>query len=178
MVIANDKINAEKLERATGIILSLQKELPAYIQKGHGPFLAAIFDEDGNLIAKEANSVVSEKCSHNHAEMNVIKKAEQVLKTYDLSHHNLSLYVTSEPCMMCLGGIMWSGIRAVYYGVSSKQVEKITVFDKGFKPDWLAEFKRRGITVYGEIGVDEGEKVLKEYVKNGHLVYQPERESV
>lgn len=177
MVIANEEINPEKVQRAEAIILSLQKELPAYIGRGHGPFLAAVFDEEGNLIAKEANSVVSEKCSHNHAEMNAIKKAEQVLKTYDLSSKNLSLYVTSEPCMMCLGGIMWSGIRHVYYGVSSKRVEEITGFDEGFKPDWLTEFKRRGISVYGEIGVKAGEEVLKQYVQNGHPVYRPEREA-
>ena len=76
-----------------------------------------------NWFLKKANSVVGEQCSHNHAEMNAIKSAEKKLSTYDLSKYNLSLYVTSEPCIMCLGGIMWSGIKAVYYGVPSKVVE-------------------------------------------------------
>lgn len=174
-VIANEEINQKKLEQAQKIILQLQRELPDYIAKGHGPFLAAVYDDKGNLIAKTANSVVSEKCSHNHAEMNVIKATEKALDTYDLSAHNLSLYVTSEPCMMCLGGIMWSGIKAVYYGVPSKRVEEITGFDEGFKPDWLNEFKNRGITVYGNIEVEAGERVLQEYVSGGHTVYQPER---
>lgn len=174
-IIANEEINQSKLKKAQEIILQLQKEMPAYIAKGHGPFLAAIYDEKGNLIAQMANSVVSENCSHNHAEMNTIKEAEKVLNTYDLSSYNLSLYVTSEPCMMCLGGIMWSGIKAVYYGVPSKRVEEITGFDEGFKPDWLNEFKKRGITVYGNIEVEAGEQVLKDYVSGGHTVYRPER---
>ena len=174
-IFANEDLNPEKIIKAEKIILSLQKELPDYIQKGHGPFLAAIYDEKGNLIAKTANSVMAENCSHNHAEMNVIKEAERVLKTYDLSPYNLSLYVTSEPCMMCLGGIMWSGIKAVYFGVPSKQVEEITGFDEGFKPDWLAEFKKRGITVYGSIAQEEGEKVLRSYMNDGRTVYNPER---
>lgn len=174
-VIANEKIDAQKLAHASKIILELQKELPEYIRNGSGPFLAAIFDENGVLIAKEANSVVSKQCSHNHAEMNTIASAEQKLKTYDLSSHNLSLYVTSEPCIMCLGGIMWSGLKAVYYGVPSKRVEEITGFDEGFKPDWLSEFKKRGIIVYGNIETEVGEKVLKQYVQNGHTVYKPER---
>ena len=174
-IIANEEINQSKLKKAQEIILQLQKEMPAYIAKGHGPFLAAIYDEKGNLIAKMANSVVSENCSHNHAEMNTIKEAEKVLNTYDLSSYNLSLYVTSEPCMMCLGGIMWSGIKAVYYGVPSKRVEEITGFDEGFKPDWLNEFKKRGITAYGNIEVEAGEQVLKDYVNSGHTVYRPER---
>jgi tRNA(Arg) A34 adenosine deaminase TadA len=161
---------------AEEIIGQLQKELPNYITKGSGPFLAAIYDEKGNLIAKQANSVINETCSHNHAEMNAIKAAEKVLNTYDLSTYNLSLYVTSEPCMMCLGGIMWSGIKAVYYGVPSKRVEQITGFDEGFKPNWFEEFAKRGIVAYGNIAIELGEKVLRDYVANGNTVYQPNRE--
>ena len=171
-VITNEQIDQSKLNRATKIILELQQQLPEYIDRGHGPFLAAIYDNDGNLIAKTANSVINESCSNNHAEMNAIKLAEEKLGTYDLSPYNLSLYVTSEPCMMCLGGVMWSGIKAVYYGVSSDQVNKITGFDEGFKPNWLNEFKKRGITVYGQIETDFGEKVLKDYVSHGHIVYK------
>ena len=83
--------------------------------------------------------------------------------------------MTSEPCMMCLGGIMWSGIRAVYYGVSSNRVARITGFDEGFKPNWFNEFKKRGITVYGQIETDVGEKVLKDYVSQGYTIYNPNK---
>lgn len=175
MVIANEEIDPAKLDTATKIILQLQSELKEHIARGSGPFLAAVYDDQGNLIAKTSNSVVTECCSNNHAEMNVIKAAEKALNTYDLSDYNLSLYVTSEPCMMCLGGIMWSGIKALYYGVPSKRVEEITGFDEGFKPDWFNEFKKRGITVYGNIAQTEGEDVLRRYVNSGHTVYQPER---
>ena len=174
-VIANEKIDNSKLIKANKIILGLQQELKKYINKGHGPFLAAIYDSKGNLIAKAANSVVNKSCSHNHAEMNAIKLAEKKLGTYDLSPYNLSIYVTSEPCMMCLGAIMWSGIKAVYYGVPSKRVTKITGFDEGFKENWHKEFKKRGIAVYGQIEQDAGEKVLKEYVVNKHIIYKPEK---
>lgn len=174
-MIANEPINEEKVKRASAILLELQKELMNYVEKGSGPFLAAIYDDKGNLIAKEANSVVREQCSNNHAEMNTIKAAEKALNTFDLAPHHLSLYVTAEPCIMCLGGIMWSGIREVYYGVPSKRVEEITGFDEGFKPDWMNEFKRRGITVYGEIETSAGEEVLQHYVDTGKKVYKPSR---
>ena len=174
-IIANEKINARKLARARRIISELYDELPGYIARGHGPFLAAIYDGRGHLVAKSANTVVKAGCSHNHAEMNAIRAAEKFFKTHDLSGRNLSLYVTAEPCMMCLGGIMWSGIGAVYYGVPSNRVEAITEFDEGFKPDWFNEFKKRGITVYGNIEVEAGKKVLRDYVKNGKTVYQPKR---
>lgn len=174
-VIANEKIDNLKLIKASKIILDLQQELKKYINKGYGPFLAAIYDSKGNLVAKAANNVVNKSCSNNHAEMNVIKLAEKKLGTYDLSRYNLSIYVTSEPCMMCLGGIMWSGIKAIYYGVPSERVTKITGFDEGFKQNWHNEFKKRGITVYGQIEQEAGEEILKDYVNQGRTVYKPKR---
>ena len=174
-VVANEKINNRKLVRAKKIILDLYQELPKYIAKGYGPFLAAIYDTDGHLIAKAANTVLRDKCSHDHAEINAIRKAERILKTHDLSSHNLSLYVTAEPCMMCLGAIMWAGINAVYYGVPSASVESITGFDEGFKQNWLQEFKRRKITVYGNIEPEYGEQILHEYIKQNRIVYKPKR---
>ena len=143
---------------------------------GSGPFVAAIYDDKGNEIVKVANSVVNENCSNNHAEMNAIKQAQQKLETYDLAPYNLSLYVTAEPCMMCIGGIMWSGIKNVYYGVPSKTVEKITGFDEGFKPNWFEEFKNRGITVYGNIESKLGEKELRKYMQAEKTIYMPSRD--
>ena len=174
-ILSNAPIDPQKLQRATQIITALQEELKKYIAQGSGPFLAAIYDEQGTCISKAANSVVSSGCSHNHAEMNAIKQAEEKLKTFDLAPHRLSLYVTAEPCLMCLGGIMWSGIQTVYYGVPSKQVEEITGFDEGFKPNWTREFHKRGISVYGNIAPQIGEEVLAMYVKNGHTIYKPAR---
>lgn len=174
-VISNEKIDKSKVETASKIITGLQKEMPDFTKNGSGPFVAAIYDDKGNLVVKVANSVVNEHNSNNHAEMNAIKAAEDKLGTYDLAPYNLSLYVTAEPCMMCIGGIMWSGIKAVYYGVPSKDVEEITGFDEGFKPHWFKEFKKRGIVVYGNIETEIGKQELYRYVKDGKEVYKPSR---
>ena len=177
-IISNEKIDLNKINNAKSIITNLQQELISCINDGCGPFLAAIYDENNNLIAKSANSVVSEKCSNNHAEMNTIKLAQNKLQTYDLSAYNLSMYVTAEPCLMCLGGIMWSGIKNLYYSVPSKIVEEITGFDEGFKPNWLDEFKSRNIVVYGNIEVELGVEQLKKYVELGNTIYKPDRNCV
>lgn len=174
-VISNEKIDKQKVETASKIIAELQKDMPSYTKNGSGPFVAAVYDEKGNLIVKVANSVINENCSNNHAEMNAIKAAEEKLKTYDLAPYNLKLYVTAEPCMMCIGGIMWSGIKEVYYSVPSKSVEEITGFDEGFKPHWFKEFKKRGIVVYGNIEPELGKQQLNNYMKDGKTVYMPSR---
>lgn len=175
-VVSNEKIDMQKVQKAQIILKELQKDAAIQIEKGYGPFVAAVYDENGNLIVKTANSVLSEQCSNNHAEMNAIKEIEKKLNTFDLAPHNLSLYVTSEPCLMCLGGIMWSGIKNIYFGVPSDKVESITGFDEGYKPHWFREFKKRGITVYGNIEPELGEEVLSQYVKTGKKVYMPSRD--
>lgn len=174
-VISNEKIDNSKIEIASKIIAELQNDMQSFTKNGSGPFVAAIYDNDGNLVVKVANSVVNEHCSNNHAEMNAIKAAEEKFKTYDLAPYNLKLYVTAEPCMMCIGGIMWSGIKEVYYGVSSKSVENITGFDEGFKPNWLKEFRKRGIIVYGNIEPKLGEQELHNYMSDGKEIYKPSR---
>ena len=108
--------------------------------------------------------------------MNTIKAAEEKLGTYDLTPFNLKLYITAEPCAMCIGGIMWSGIKEVYYGVPTQSVEKITGFDEGYKPEWIEQFKKRGIVVYGNIERELGEQALLNYVAKGKTIYQPARE--
>lgn len=174
-LIANETPDADKLERAIRIITALQNEVPDYIARGSGPFLAALYDDAGHLVAKEANSVVQEGCSHCHAEMNTLRTAQKKLGTYNLGPHHLSLYITAEPCLMCLGGIMWSGVQTVYYGVPSARVEALTGFDEGYKPDWHKAFRQRGITVYGNIAVAVGEQVLIDYVNQGRIIYKPDR---
>ena len=159
------------------IMLELQADLLERIKSGVrcGPFEAAIYDREGNRVALATNSVELENCSHNHAEMNAIRIAEEKFGTWDLAPRNLVLYTTSEPCMMCMGGILWSGIRKVVYGVPSDRVEAIAGFDEGFKPDWQGEFARRGIEVVGPLAVDAGEAVHREYVRLGNKVYVPDR---
>jgi tRNA(Arg) A34 adenosine deaminase TadA len=121
------------------------------------------------------NTVIRDKCSLYHAEVNTIREAQKALGTYDLSPYDATIYVNAEPCVMCAGAIMWSGIKHVYYGVSSKDVEAITGFDEGYKPDWIGQFEKRGISVVGNIQVDDGKKALQKYVDSGKHVYKPER---
>lgn len=174
-ITSNAPITKTQYETARKIILELQNETPKHFSEHYGPFYAAIYDEKGDLIAKAQNSVIPGCDCTNHAEMNAIRLAQKKLNTYDLSKYNLSLYVTAEPCIMCAGGIMWSGIKNVYFGVYSKDVEAITGFDEGYKPNWIEQFKQRGINVYGGIEQEYGKKVLAKYVKNGNIVYKPER---
>jgi len=174
-IIANSPITKKQLEQAQKIIIKVHKKTAENIKNGSGPFYAEIYDEKGNLVAATSNSVVKDKCALYHAEINAIKKASEKYKNYDLSPKNLTIYINAEPCQMCAGAIMWSGINTVYFSVPSKDVETITGFDEGYKPDWIEAFKKRGITVYGNIEPEKGKNVLKKYVIDGNKIYKPTR---
>jgi hypothetical protein len=61
-VISNEKIDAAKVETASKIISGLQRDMKSFTAKGSGPFVAAVYDDKGNLVVKVANSVVNEHC--------------------------------------------------------------------------------------------------------------------
>lgn len=174
-ITANSSIEKSELNKAKQIIKDVQTKTEKEIKKGKGPFYAIIYDDKGNVIAQSANSVVQEKCCLYHAEINTIQLAHKKFKQYDLAPYNLSIYINAEPCIMCSGAIMWSGIKRVFYSVPSKDVEKITGFDEGYKPDWINEFKKRNITVYGNIESEMGKQIMRDYMSQGKEVYKPTR---
>lgn len=61
-----------------------------------------------------------------HAEIIAIDKACKKLGSWRLD--NCDIYVTLEPCMMCMGAIIESRIRNVYYGTKNKN-EQMYVFN-------------------------------------------------
>ena len=172
-IVANSPISKTELENANKVMQNVHNKTAEGVRNGKGPFYAEIYDANGNLVVSSSNSVVEDNCCLHHAEINTIKKAHEKFKEYSLAPENLTIYVNAEPCIMCAGAIMWSGIKTVYFGVPSSEVERITGFDEGYKPNWIKEFKKRGITVYGNIEQQAGEKVLEDYVNSGRKIYKP-----
>lgn len=82
------------------------------IEKGNGPF-GAVIAKDGKIIAEASNMVVLMADPTAHAEVLVIRKASETLKSHDLS--GCTIYTSCEPCPMCLGAIYWAGIKKVVY---------------------------------------------------------------
>ena len=174
---ANYEISDLEKQHLEKIMKRVHEKTKEGILNGKGPFYAEIYDKDGNFVLGTSNSVMEDKCCVKHAEMNAVMAACAHYKNFDLSSYDLSLYVNAEPCIMCLGGIMWSGIDTVYYSVNSKDVQKLTGFDEGYKPLlWKAQFKKRGINLYGGIEESAGKASLDKYVLDGHTVYKPERQ--
>lgn len=110
-------------------IMNNCKQQASFTSKHHlgGPFGAAVVKE-GKIISLRANSVLESKDCTAHAEINAIRVANLALGTYDLS--GCELYATGYPCPMCLGAIMWAGIKKVYVSGLLEDAESIGFIDK------------------------------------------------
>ena len=76
--------------------------------------VGAIIVKEGKIIAKAYNKKEATNDPLGHCELLAIKKACKKLNAWRLT--GCDMYVTLEPCMMCLGGIIHARIENVYYG--------------------------------------------------------------
>ncbi len=127
--------------------------------KEGGPFGAVVVDNKGKIVGYGNNQVLKNNDPTAHAEVTAIRDACKKLNTYDLSE--CKIYTTSEPCPMCLGAIIWSNIKEVYYATSRKDVDKIGFRDEDIY-DYL-EGKNNKIIKIERIKNGECEKLLDSY---------------
>src|ERR1700739_1485234 len=70
-----------------------------------GPF-AAVISKDGQIVAEGVNRVTATNDPTAHAEVVAIREACRKLGDFQLT--GCALYITCEPCPMCLGAIYWA----------------------------------------------------------------------
>lgn len=87
-------------------------------EEGEVPIGAVLVCED-KLIASCHNQVEQLADATAHAEMLALTSAMASLGAKYLPH--ATLYVTLEPCVMCMGAIRWSQIARVVYGASESR---------------------------------------------------------
>lgn len=144
-----------------------------------GPFSAAVFEtESGRLIAAGVNVVVPTNAAIAHAEAMAVAAAGQRLGTFDLGARvATSLFASTEPCVMCLGVTVWSGVSRLVCAGRDEDARAIG-FDEGPKhPDWVSELRKRGITVDRDVQRNRSIAVLRHYVDTGGEIYNGGGES-
>lgn len=104
-------------------------------KKGEVPIGAVVITEEGVVIGKGYNRVEGLRSQLEHAEVRALRAASQKLGTWRLS--GCTLYVTLEPCAMCMALAGLSRIERVVYGADSPkfgyriQEEAALHLDKG-----------------------------------------------
>ncbi len=82
-------------------------------EKGEVP-VGAVLVMNGQLLASGGNAPISMSDPTAHAEILVLREAAQKMQNYRLP--GAVLYVTLEPCIMCVGALLHARISRIVYG--------------------------------------------------------------
>lgn len=123
------------------------------------PIGAVVVNSEGVIIARGHNSVERDCTQRAHAESLAIEFAGKALGDWRLN--DCWLYVTLEPCSMCMGLIKLSRLAGVVYGAPSPLF--------GFRLDnqedlWV--YKRDVFSIIEGIKRDEAADLLKDFFHN------------
>ncbi|MGL4368857.1 MAG: nucleoside deaminase [Spirochaetota bacterium] len=165
-------------DKVISLILQLQQEA---IAAGNPPF-AAVLTVDDAVISAGYNKSRSSGNPLEHAEISAIQSAiESHGSEILLRAHLIS---SNEPCPMCIGACIWSGIRKVSYFVSQEQVAAIRGWGKFMSAHKIAAADDSGIIINGPIEHEGMRKMHEDFWTAGgnsgfkHSIHLSDRTSV
>lgn len=155
--------------------LAINLSLENIRQNTGGPFGAAIFEaESGKLLSVGMNQVVKLNNSALHAEVFAIMTAQAILGTFSLNSADSTkyeLFSSCEPCCMCLGATLWSGVSRLVCAATKDDASEIG-FDEGPVSENSYEYlEARGINVKRKFLRNAAIEAFDLYVKTGGIIY-------
>ena len=132
------------------------------------------------------NRVVTLSNSTLHGETVAIQLAQKKLQSFTMqmqkedgkSKRQFELFTSCEPCAMCLGATLWSGVGRIVCGATKADAEAIG-FNEG--PVFEASYQHlrdAGIEVKKEVCQKHAAKVLEDYGSGTNVIYNSSGSSV
>ena len=120
----------------------------------------AIVVKDGEIIGRSDDKTLIEKSMYSHAELEAIESASKNKNLYgDLK--GSTMYVSCEPCMMCMGAILYEEFSKIVYAATLQDSndnycpEMITDIDE------LAKYGNTKIEIVKELHREKAVEILK-----------------
>ena len=86
--------------------------------------IGAVVVADGKVISRGYNERTKKQIATAHAEIEAIEKACRKLKSWRIPE--CEIYVTLEPCPMCMGAVLNARIKKVYFGAYEAKGRSMT----------------------------------------------------
>jgi tRNA(Arg) A34 adenosine deaminase TadA len=146
------------------------------IDRGEGgPFGALVVERaSGRVVSVGMNSVLRLQSSTLHAEIIAFMMAQRALGSFTLARENgveHELVSSCEPCAMCLGAVLWSGVRRVVSGATREDALRLRFEEGPVFPESYRYLEERGIDLVHGMLREEARDVLESYVARGGVVY-------
>ena len=122
--------------------------------------IGCVVVKDNKVISRGYNHRETKHDVSSHAEMEAIRKANKKLNNWRLV--DCDLYVTIEPCLMCMGAIYQSHIKNVYYGAKDLKGGAITSSIDFSEIKNLNHYPN----IVGGVLEEECSQIIKDYFKN------------
>lgn len=140
-----------------------------------GPFGAAIFErESGKLVSVGVNLVVPSNDCTLHAEMVAFSLAGRRLESFTLHAPGMpehELFTSCEPCAMCLGAALWSGVRRVSYAAHGADARDLGFEEGPVTPEDHRYLAARGVKFEPGPLRTEAREVLRVYKEREGVLY-------
>lgn len=140
-----------------------------------GPFGAIVVEgATGRLVAVGMNSVVRLTNCTLHGEMVAFMMAQQRLRSYTLAAPGMpthELVTSCEPCAMCLGATLWSGVKRVVMGALREDATRLNFEEGPVFPESYEYLKKCGIEITRGVLRQEAKAVLDWYRSRGGPIY-------
>jgi tRNA(Arg) A34 adenosine deaminase TadA len=140
-----------------------------------GPFGAAIVEaESGRVVAVGMNSVVRLNNCTLHGEMVAFMMAQQRRGSFTLHAPGMpahELVTSCEPCAMCLGATLWSGVRRVVCGARRDDACRLNFEEGPVFPESHAYLEARGVEIVLGVLREEANEVLELYRRSSGVIY-------
>ncbi len=125
--------------------------------------VGAVLVQDDQLIASAHNQPITSHDPTAHAEIQLLRKAGKELNNYRLP--NTTLYVTLEPCTMCLGAMIHARVSRIVFGAYDEK----TGVCGSCQDLTTSECFNHLIELQGGILADESKILLQQFFKRKRL---------
>uniref|UniRef100_UPI0034DE3FB3 tRNA adenosine(34) deaminase TadA n=1 Tax=Candidatus Thiodubiliella endoseptemdiera TaxID=2738886 RepID=UPI0034DE3FB3 len=122
--------------------------------------VGAVLVQDGQLIAQAHNQPIKNNDPTAHAEIQLLRQAGKKLGNYRLP--NTTLYVSLEPCTMCLGAMIHARVSRIVFGAYDEKTGVCGSCQDLSKSDCF----NHTIEVEGGILADECRDLLQQFFKH------------
>jgi len=121
--------------------------------------VGAVVVADGAIVGEGFNQPIAAHDPTAHAEIVALRAAAQALGNYRLT--GATLYVTVEPCLMCVGALVHARIGVVVYGAAEPKAGAIESMTSAHELPGL----NHRLTAVGGVLADESRALLQQFFR-------------